>query len=336
MRSRLTSIATALLVIIILTMFLLPSMIYFVDQRESAVVLQFGDPIKERTEPGMYFKKPFIQRVVKLPATIQFWGGDPVPDLPTKDDKKIEIVPWAIWRINEPTAFVQRLRTIENAERRVSQLTRSAMRDVITQYDLPELVRSKSKEPLGDGNTESSSTSENDANRRIDYGRQVLIDQINKLCTERLAVAAEEGEESVGRGIELVDLGISQIEFVASVRESTFDRWIAERQAVSARNTNEGERLKKQIVNQAKADVERIVGEGQQKANEIQGEVDAEIIKEYAEAITEMGEFYTFVRTLEAYEKAIASDTRMILTTDSEFLNLIKRNVKATSDGRPD
>ena len=70
---------------------------------------------------------------------------------------------------------------------------------------------------------------------------------------------------------------------------------------------------------------EKIKGLGKKQANEIRGEVDAEIIREYAQAITHVGEFYTFVRTLEAYENAISEDARLILTTDSEFLGLLKR-----------
>ena len=124
-----------------------PSVCYVVDQREMAVVLQFGDPVAERTEPGLYFKIPFVQNVRKLPSTRQFWGNganrrDILSDLPTKDDKKIEVIPWAVWRINEPTVFVKTLRTLENAEERVAQITRSTIRDVITQFDLAELVRS--------------------------------------------------------------------------------------------------------------------------------------------------------------------------------------------------
>ena len=116
------------LVLLILGTVALKSVAYVVDERELAVVLQFGDPVIERREPGLYFKMPLVQQVVKLPRTRQFWGGSVVSDLPTKDDKKIEIMPWAVWRINDPTLFVQRLRTMESAQVRVQQFTRGAMR----------------------------------------------------------------------------------------------------------------------------------------------------------------------------------------------------------------
>ena len=157
----------------------------------------------------------------------------------------------------------------------------------------------------------------------IRHGRGEILAQIKKEAQRRLLAATEENGPG-GRGIELVDLGISQFEFVESVRQETFNRWIAERNAVSARYTNEGERMKQAIVNRAKADVERIEGEGKQKANETRGQIDAKIIRDYAAAIKETGEFYTFIRTLEAYENAVGNDTRLILTTDSEFFRLIK------------
>ena len=157
----------------------------------------------------------------------------------------------------------------------------------------------------------------------IRHGRRKILDEIRELAQQRLAAGA--AEDGAMRGIELVDLGISQIQFVESVRGKTFDRWIAERKAISAANVNEGERRKQEIINRAAAQVERIQGEGQQKANELRGNVDAEIIRKYAEAIEEAGDFFTFIRTLEAYTKVIRPDTHLILTTDSDLFRLLKR-----------
>lgn len=309
---------------------------YVVDEREQAVVLQFGRPVKERTEPGLYFKVPMLQSVVVLPKTMQLWSGNPLPDLPTKDDKKIEVEPWAMWRISNPTDFVQRMRTMDNAQSRVREFTRSAMRDVITQYDLNELVRSTDREMLTSSSQVGTETSAEDtANQptearrvriKIEHGRQKILQRIKSEASRRLGGATDASDPSAsnGRGIELVDVGISHIEFVESVRNKTFDRWIAERKAVSDKNKFEGERMKMEIVNKASAEAERTIGEGQQRASELRGAVDAEIITQYAEAIKETGDFYTFVRTLEAYEKSIKTDTNMILTTDNEFFNLLK------------
>lgn len=313
--------------------------IYIVDQREQAVVLQFGKPVRKATEPGLYFKIPFVESVRKLPKTLQFWGddvGELLPDLPTKDDKKIQLVPWAVWKINDPIAFVTRMRTVENAEKRVAQFVRSSMRDVITQYELADLVRSSDREmktaqldivddslPLPIPDDMKTEPEKAAASKIHVVGREKILSQINQDALQRMVASAASDVES-SRGIELVDVGISHIDFVQSVRQKTFERWKAERGAISTRNVTEGERLKQVILNATTAEVERIKGDGQRQASETRGKVDAEVIRLYADAITKTGDFYTFVRTLEAYEKSFGDDAQMILTTDNDFLKLLQ------------
>jgi len=324
-------------------------MIYVVDQRELAVILQFGKPVRQATEPGIYFKIPLIETVRILPATLQFWGDDTsVPDLPTKDDKKIELTPWAVWKINDPIAFVSRLRTMENAEQRVAQFTRGAMRDVITQFELSDLVRSTNremktaqldiihkdatlpKEALPEALQEEAAGKKPSTNV---IGREAILQEINVDARKRMSAASDSEELLQSRGIELIDVGISHIDFVDSVRMKTFERWKAERDAISTRNITEGEQLKQEILNMTNAEVEKIQGEGQRQASETRGRADAEVIKRYADAISATGEFYTFVRTLEAYEKALSNQTQLILTTDNDFLKQLKHLGK--SDGSP-
>jgi membrane protease subunit HflC len=310
--------------------------LYVVDQRELAVVLQFGNPVAERTEPGLYAKMPFIQNVRTLPGTRQFWGGgaeDVLPDLPTKDGKKIDVTPWAVWRINEPIVFVQRLRTLENAEQRVAQFVRGAVRDVITQYDLTEIVRSTNREltysftperMLSKVSAEKVQERPTEAKATINHGREKILQQIKTEAMRRLASESGSEKDGGGRGIEVIDVGVSQIDFVPKVREAAFDRLIAFMESIAALYENEGQREKQEILNQTRAEVERIEGEGKQKANEIRGQADAQIITDYAKAIEKAGEFYTFIRTLEAYKVALGQDSRLILTTDSGFMRLLK------------
>ncbi len=320
--------------------------LFTVNERELAVVLQFGNPVASYPEPGLQFKVPFIQEVRRLPKTYQFWSGvnDVLVDLPTKDGKKIEVTPWAVWRITDPEQFVQVLRTVEEAELRVATFVRGEMRDVITAHDLAEVVRSTDRElaytfqvelpatkavPPGQENTVEEepevmpkvSLAQPGATVDINVGREEIVQQIKKVVQQRLANADEPGEE--GRGIKLVDLGISRIDFVPQVREAAFERLIAFMESIAARHTNEGERRKQEIINRTAAEVEKIEGEGSQQANTIRGEIDAEIIDAYAEAIEETGEFYNFTRTLEAYKAMLGKQTRLVLATDSELFQLL-------------
>ncbi|MCC7335155.1 MAG: protease modulator HflC [Pirellulaceae bacterium] len=335
MSQRIVQLIVRIFAVVGLLLILSQFMIYIVDQRQLAVVLRFGEPVRAQSQPGLYFKIPLAESVRFLPRTLQFWGDDPsevLPDLPTKDNKKIEIRPWAVWKISDPIAFVKRMRTMDNAENRVAQFARGALRDVITKYDLEDLVRSTDREMKmaelegGEGELEilkevlpESELAAATPKTRGLVGRQAILEKINAAAMHSLA-ANVDGDESGSRGIELVDVGISHIDFVETVRRTTFMRWIAERESFSAHNVKIGEQQKQEILNKTHAEVERIQGEGQRTASILRGQADAKVIRNYAEAISEVGEFYTFVRTLEAYEKSINEQTELILTTDNDFL----------------
>ncbi len=329
-------ILAALALIIIIA----PLFVFFVSERELAVVLRLGKPVREYTSPGMHFRLPLAESVMRLPKTIQYWGGIDaahVNDVNTNDNKKIDLVPWAIWRIKRPIAFVQRLRTLDAAEQRVAQISRSAMRDVIGQYDLTELVRTSDRDlpsvndsllaAIGSNPSQSlvgqMDAAEPQRAAKVKFGRAKLMELIRTETQKRLAETAEGGEAD-SHAIEVVDVGISKLSFVESVRQRTFDRWISEREAISMLILKEGEQQKAKILNAARSEVEKLEGLGQKEASEIRGRADAEVIRKFAEIINQSGDFYTFARTLEAYERSFEPGTRLILTTDSSFLRMLK------------
>lgn len=138
-----------LMLIVIVGLLVLSGSVFTVNERELAVVLQFGQPVNAIDAPGLYFKIPMVQEVRRLPATKQFWRSsesDTLVDLPSKDGKKIEVSAWAVWKITKPESFVRVLRTVENGERAVKVRVRAVIRDVITSYDLAEAVRSTDRE----------------------------------------------------------------------------------------------------------------------------------------------------------------------------------------------
>ncbi|MCR9199346.1 MAG: protease modulator HflC [Planctomycetaceae bacterium] len=327
------------LIIGLVAIILCYSCIFTVNERELAVVLQFGKVVKSVEDPGLYFKIPLMQEVRRLPRTRQFWKNSPndiLVDLPTKDGKKIEISIWAIWRINDAEQFVKVMRTVDNAEQQVRQRVRAGIRDVITSYNLSEVVRSTDREltysfgledlPEDDENAElpSADLSQVGEQATIRIGREKIMEEIRRRIETQ--IAAGDGEDNAtDRGIELVDVGISNIGFVESVRRAAFERLRAFMEAIAARYRNEGEQRKQEIINEANAEAEKIRGEGEEQSKRIRGEVEAEIIESYASAIKATGDFYNFQRTLEVYEKALGSETRMILTTDSDLLRMLKQ-----------
>ena len=147
----------------------------------------------------------------------------------------------------------------------------------------------------------------------------------SKKLSNALAQDGNKDGQDRGRGIELVDVGLSRIEFVPEVREAAFGRAVSLMEAIATKTISEGEQRKKEIINKTQAEVQKIEGEGKQEANILKGKADADIIDSYAKAIRESGDFYNFVRTLEAYKEAFKSETRLILTTESSLLRLIKK-----------
>lgn len=314
--------------------------IFTVNERELAVVLEFGKPVRKIKDPGLYFKIPMIQTIQRLPKTRQFWASgsrDVLEALPTKDGKKIEISVWAIWRITDPEQFVKELRTVENAEQQVLQRVRASVRDIVTKYDLSEVVRSTDRKltySFGLANREDGTSTPGELEEdlppgeedvKIRYGREKILEEIRQRIVDQLTVG-EKGNDNVKieRGIEFVDVGVSNIGFAESVRKKAFERLEEFMEAIAARYHNEGEQRKQEIINETKAEVEKLIGEGEEQSKRLRGEVEAEIIELYAEAIRTTGDFYNFQRTLAVYEAALKNDTRLILTTDSDLFRMLK------------
>lgn len=325
------------------------SVLYTIDEREMAVILQFGEPVESRTEPGLYFKLPLIHEVRRLPKTLQVWHGsrpqEQLVDVPTKDGKKVEVTVWAAWRINDPVRFVQTLRNEANAETRVKEFVRSHARDTITSNNLVEAIRSSNRKmtyslglpevPAGGGPKLPGDAGAVPANEAIIaqmvppeakepvvLGRTKIIEQIKE--ESRRALRNDGQGDTQGRGIELIDVGLARIEFVPQVRQAAFGRAIALMESIAVRYTSEGEQRKQEIINQTQAEVQRIQGEGSKQANTTRGKVDAEVITAYAKAIEESGEFYNFLRSLEVLRTVLKKGTRLVLTTDGELLQLLE------------
>jgi len=346
-------IAIAIGVVLVLIVPLGRTLFYTVNERELAVLLQFGQPVASQTRPGLYMKLPFVQEVLRLPKTLQVWHGtrqaEKLVDVPTADGKKVEVTVWAVWRITDPVQFVQTLRSVENAESRVKEFVRSTARDTITTHNLAEIVRSTNRKmtyTLGlppEMIAAATATTGQDvpakaleqaipdfvvppeARESVALGRLKIMDQIKQEAQRALAQDGNKSGKDKGRGIELVDVGLSRIEFVPQVREAAFERAVSLMEAIATKTTSEGEQRKKEIINKTQAEVQKIEGEGKQEANILKGKADADIIDSYAKAIRETGDFYTFIRTLEAYKEALKGETRLILTTDSALLRMIKK-----------
>ena len=341
-------VITGLVALLLVTIFLLRSVLYTVNERELAVILQFGKPVNSRIQPGLYSKMPFIQDVQRFPKTLQFWETRvPVVDLLTADGEKIEVTAWAIWRITDPQTFVQILRTIDNAESsQIKVKVRAAIRDVITSHTLTDVIRNSGRELTYTFDSVLPETERNDASLnpvvpqpaekevtgQIPIGRTAILKQVKQRIEKSLHETAN--GEPTNRGIELVDVGISNISFVPTVRLAAFEKQKAFMESIASKHLYEGERLKQEILNKTHREIEQILGEGQKQSTITRGEVDAEIIDRYAKAIQATSDFYKFIRTLELYETSLGKNTRFILTTDNDLFQLFNNFDRDTSNNQ--
>ncbi len=301
-------IVTAL-VVFFLALIVLSNTLYVVDMTEQVVVTQFGRPIGDPvTEPGLKVRIPFVQHVNVFDKRILEWDGNP-SQIPTKDKKYIWVDTFARWRIADPLKFMQSVSHEMGAHARLDDVIDAVTRDLITSYDLIEVVRNTNRDMVGSDADEPIPTSE-----PIDLGRTALTREIFERATEQMP----------RYGIELIDVRIKRINYVEEVRGKVYERMISERQRIAEQYRSEGKGESSEIRGQKEKELQRITSEAYRIAEEIRGDADAEAARVYADAYGRDPEFYSFLRTLESYSLTLDEESALILTTDSDYFKYLK------------
>lgn len=285
---------------------------FVVDQAEQVIIVQFGQPVGEViTEPGLHWKKPFIQDVRRFDKRIMPWDGD-VSQVPTLGREFILVDATARWRIADPLKFMQSVRDEAGARTRLDDIIDSVVRDIISGTDLEEIVRS------ADWDVDVKTLAE----EGVAIG-EVDLDKPKKgrerLEQEILAAAAKQTPEL---GIELVDVRLKRINYIDSVRAQVENRMVSERQSIAERFRSEGQGKSSEILGQMERELRQIRSEAERKAAEIRGKADAEATKIYGDSYGADPEFFAFLRTLDSY-KAMGENTTLVLDADSEFFRYL-------------
>jgi len=302
-----------LILIVLIALIALSSMAYIVPEGHQAVITEFGKPVRAVREAGLYWKKPFIQQVIQLEKRLMPWDGDP-QDMPTKDKRRIGIDVWARWRISDPMTFYQVVGTETAGQQRLDEMVDSAVRQVIAANNLIEAVRS-TNETL-EYESEELEKEWSERREQVQTGRIAMEKEILARASERL-------EETFG--MQLTEVHIKRINYVPSVRDKVYDRMRSERMRIAALYESEAEEEKNRILGLTRKELDEIEGEMQQRSAEIRGAAEAAVIAITAEAYGKDPEFYAFLRQLEAYEKTLGDGSRLILSTDNDFLRRISR-----------
>ncbi|MFH1984052.1 MAG: protease modulator HflC [Pseudomonadota bacterium] len=288
---------------------------YIVDETEQVVVTRFGKLIgMPKTESGIYFKVPIFDQATYFPKNLLQWDGDP-GQIPTLDKTYIYVDTFARWKIVDPLKFFQTVNNEITAQARLDDIIDPAVRNFITKNRLIEAVRWTNREldtyEIGLEEVEKGPPTP------IATGREQIAIGILKAAQPKLTPF----------GIELVDVKIKRINYVEEVRESVYNRMIAERKQIAEKFRSEGQGEARKILGEKERELKLITSEAYREAEKIRGTAEAESIQLYAEAFGLDPEFYSFLKTLETYSETFSADTTVVLSTDSEFLKYMKSNM---------
>ncbi|MFA5139003.1 MAG: protease modulator HflC [Elusimicrobiota bacterium] len=297
---------------------------YRVQEWDQVIITQFGKPVGGPiTAAGLHFKLPLIQRIWRFDKRILNWDANP-NQIPTKDKKYIWVDTTARWRMTDPLLFLQTVQTEENARSRLDGIIEAATRDIISNYNLVEAVRNS------DSIIAKVKLKRDMATRgELPPGEEEGIGEIEPIVlgreklSEMIIEKARAGLKELG--IQIIDVQLRRIAYEASVESKVFERMISERQRIAQKIRSVGLGEQSKIRGKITRDLQQIESEAYKRSETLRGAADATAIRNYAAAMNSDPEFYEFLRTLEAYKKALPADTRLILSADSEFLELLKK-----------
>jgi membrane protease subunit HflC len=255
---------------------------FIVHQNEQALVLEFGKPKREIQEPGLYWKIPVVETVDHFDKRILDLDTQP-QEVTAADQKRLVVDAFTRYKIVKPLLFYQSVRDERMVRSRLGPIIDSAIRRVLGSVTFQEVVRDKREELM----------------KRIAH-------QVN-----------EEGKDF---GIEVVDVRLKRADLPQQNSKSVFDRMRAEREREAAEFRAQGAAEANRLRATADRQVTEIRAEANKKAELVRGDGDAEKNRIFADAYGRDPDFFSFYRSMQAYEQGFKSgDTRMLLSPDSEF-----------------
>ncbi|SNS24271.1 protease modulator HflC [Tropicimonas sediminicola] len=262
--------------------------IFIVDEREKALVLQFGQIKRVKEDPGLAFKIPLIQEVVFYDDRILALDTDTIEVTPS-DDRRLVVDAFARYRIADVVRFRQAVGVggLPAAESRLSSILNAQIREV-----------------LGADQVTSDTILSED--------RRILMNRIRDQARA----------QALSLGLDVVDVRLKQTNLPEQNLNATFERMRAEREREAADEIARGNEAAQRVRAQADRTVVELVSEANKEAEIVRGEADAERTTIYAEAFGADREFFEFFRSLSAYEEALKGEnSSLVITPDSEFFN---------------
>jgi membrane protease subunit HflC len=298
---------------------------YIITEGKQAIVTQFGKPIGvPLNQAGVQFKLPW-QSAIFVDKRILSWDGYP-NQIPTKDKKYIKVDTTARWQIIDALKFIQTVQNEQGAKARLDTILDGYTRDIISNQNLVEAVRN-SDAILASIEVQKASI----AKKKAD-GEFILEEEISgeiepvKIGREELSQMIVRGadKELKSIGIKLIDVQLRRISYEKSVEAKVYERMISERQRIAQKIRSIGKGEKAEIEGRLTKDLQEIESIAYRKAQSIRGKAEAKATAIYAKTLNVDPKFYDFIRSMEAYKKSIKADTKLLLSSDSDFLKFLK------------
>lgn len=259
---------------------------FTVDERDLALKRRFGEIIASDFEPGLHFKVPFIDKVLKFEDRI-LTLDNPSERFLTVEKKNLEVDFFVKWEITDTEKFYLSTSGNESiASQRLLEIIKDSIRAEFARRTVVEVVSAE---------------------------RTVLLDDMIRSARD----------SATELGINVVDVRVKRIDLPQQVSGSVYDRMREERQRIASQLRAEGAEAAEQI--RAEADRERTVtlAEAYRDAEKLRGDGDASAADIYAQAYEQNREFYAFHRSLQAYRKALGRGDLLVLQPDSEFFKYL-------------
>jgi membrane protease subunit HflC len=271
------------------------SSVFIVDEREKVLVLQFGQVKQIKETPGLGFKLPLIQDVVRYDDRILALPTQPL-EVTLADDRRLVVDAFARWRIVDLVNFREAVGAggLDAASVRLDRLLNAAIQQVL-------------------GSVESG--------RVLSEDRTGLMNQIRDLARS----------EAEALGIDVIDVRLTRTDLPDQNLEATFARMRAEREREAADEIARGGEAAQRVRATADRTVVELTSQARKEAEVVRGEADAQRNAIYAEAFGQDPEFFAFTRSLTSYERALqAGNTSVVMSPDSEFFDYLR-----SDGGRP-
>jgi membrane protease subunit HflC len=255
---------------------------FMVQQTQQALVLRFGAINRVITDPGLKFKMPFIDTVITIDKRVLDLDL-PVQEILASDQNRLSVDAFARYRITNALLFFQSVNNINGANAQLSRIANSTIRNILADATYAAIVRTD---------------------------RAALMSRIQD----------DVNRQARAFGIEIVDVRLTRVDLPAANSQAVFQRMQTERQREAADLRANGSQTAQEIRARADRDVQVLLGEAGRKSDETRGQGDAERNRIFAAAFNKDPEFFSFYRSMQAYETGLkAGETRMVLSPNSDF-----------------